>query len=229
MLPPLKDILKDIKDKKNISMSYIQRNYEVGFNKAGETFKSLVGQGFVSNDGKVNKENVYKALNEKLEPPLNLIFLDIDGVLNCKTTKDVFCGHRGIEDEKISLLKHLVDLTNAKIILTSTWNIFWYKEPHLKDKQDEMATYLDEKLSKQGLVISDKTDNFNFIDRGISIIEYIRHLKYLGLNVDNFVIFDDEMFDYKESKLTKYLVRISFQTGLQLKHIKKALAILKGE
>jgi hypothetical protein len=49
------------------------------------------------------------------------IFLDIDGVLNTLNGNyKRFCGVNIIE-EKLLLLKRLVDATNAEIVLSSSW------------------------------------------------------------------------------------------------------------
>ena len=90
-----------------------------------------------------------------------------------------------------------------------------------------MANYLDEKLAKQGLTIFDKTNDEYSLGRGDAILEYIRALKRKGNNLDKFVILDDELFDYLPTKLTRNLVRTSFENGgLQSKHIRKAVDIL---
>ena len=42
-----------------------------------------------------------------------------------------------------------------------------------------------------------------------------------------YVILDDEMFDYKQTRLTKYLIRTSFnQHGLDKSHVRKAVSML---
>ena len=157
----------------------------------------------------------------------NIVFLDVDGVLNCKDTVD-HCGpFKGIEDKKVALLKKIVESTNSRIVLVSSWKEWWYKEAELKNDQDFMATYLDIKLAKQGLTIVDKTDDYDAFDRGDGILKYIENLKRGGICAINFIILDDEMFDYKETKLTKNLVQTSFdQNGLERKHIRKALGML---
>ena len=62
---------------------------------------------------------------------MKIIFLDIDGVLNCVTTKERIPGSKlllGMEDIKIRYLKEIVDRTDAKIVLTSTWKVDWFKD-----------------------------------------------------------------------------------------------------
>lgn len=145
-------------------------------------------------------------------------------MLNCHSTKDYVSHYIGIEDKKVSLLKELVDETKAKIVLVSSWKEWWFKDDQFKIHQDDLANYLDEKLAKQGLTIFNKTRPIN---RGRSILKFIEDLEDDGVSVNNFVILDDEMFDYKETKLTKNLVQTSFdQNGLERKHIRKALGML---
>jgi len=155
---------------------------------------------------------------------INLVFLDVDGVLNCKTTEDKCNGYRGIEDSKVALLKELVDKTNSKIILVSTWKLFWYRRKIHKDKQDDLANYLDQKLSNYGLIIYDKTREYDIHNRGEGVIRYINKLEHKGIKINKYVILDDELFDYLNAKLTDHLIQTDFENGgLQEKHIKKAI------
>lgn len=50
--------------------------------------------------------------------PVKVIFLDIDGVLN--TNSD-----RNISDEKLIFLSELVSKTGAEIVLSSSWRNWW--------------------------------------------------------------------------------------------------------
>ena len=151
----------------------------------------------------------------------------MDGVLNCLTTEDRCGRYIGIEDQKVSYLKQIVDASHAKIVLVSTWKEFWEKEP-FKKHQDYLANYLDQKLAKQGLKIVDKTDDYQgAINRGAGIQEYLSFLKRNEIAVNNYVILDDLVFDYLQTKLTKNLVRTSYDKGgLQPNHVKKAISIL---
>lgn len=222
----LKEVVEQIKTEPVISMSILQRRLGIGFVKASYLLSSLIDNNYVVK----NNKGLY-VINEDLVGPspngLKLIFLDIDGVLNSHSTKDLCVVYRGIEDKKVALLKEIVDKTNAKIILVSSWKETWYKEAKLKDKQDELATYLDNKLASQGLKITDKTDDYDPFQRGEGILEYLRQLKRRDIKVDNFVILDDEIFDYKETKLTNHLIQTSFyKDGLEEKHMKKAIELL---
>lgn len=211
----LTEVASNIQNKDKVSISYIQRTFAFGFNKAHRIFNKLVEQGYINFDGKVSKNNV---------DSIKIIFLDVDGVLNCQSTKDL-CGlYIGLEDKKVSLLKEIVDATNAKIVLVSSWKECWFKAKNLKDKQDDLATYLDNKLNSQGLSIWDKTNDNNSPRRGKGIIKYLEELKKNNTEVDNYIILDDELFDYLETKQTKHLIQTSYyQNGLERKHVRKAI------
>lgn len=224
MTETLIKVLNNIKKMECISPSYLQRNFDIGYNRSQKVFSELISSSFVDEKGRVNKEKVYAAINEEYVPGLKIIFLDVDGVLNCHSTKDMCGMHTGIEDKKVSLLKQIVDSTNAKIVLVSTWKEWWFKEPRLKSKQDELANYLDEKFKKQGLAIADKVDDYYGLNRGDAILEYLRKLKWAGLEVDKYVVLDDELFDYMKTKITKNLIRTSYdKNGLEMKHVRKAV------
>lgn len=52
---------------------------------------------------------------------MKVIFLDIDGVLNCVTSKS-YCGmYVGVDADKIRRLARIVEETGAKIVLSSDW------------------------------------------------------------------------------------------------------------
>ena len=128
------------------------------------------------------------------------IFLDIDGVLNCNNTTDDCFGMIGIEDRLVKKLSTIVNATGAEIVLTSTWRDYW--ELTEKESQDPEGTYLDEKLLKQGLRISGKTDPDWLYKRGKGIVEWLK-----VKNVESFVILDDEPHDYKEVNLEQHWIQ----------------------
>lgn len=216
----LRKLLSEFKNDEYISISDIKRRMGVGYISAGKYLVDLIDKKYVYK----NEQGKYAFKRKIKNPSINLIFLDVDGVLNCSTTKDKINGYTGIEDEKVYLLKQLVDQTNAKIVLVSTWKFYWYKEERLKNQQDELAMYLNQKLEKQGLAIYDKTVDFDVHGRGEGILEYLWRLKHMGVDIHKFVILDDEIFDYLGAGLTKHLVRTSYENGgLKSKHIKRAI------
>ena len=83
----LTEIVSNIQNKDKISMSYIQSTFSFGFNISNKIFHDLIEQGYIDAESRVDKEKV--DLNY-IEGP-KVIFLDVDGVLNCHSTKDK-CG-----------------------------------------------------------------------------------------------------------------------------------------
>ena len=86
---------------------------------------------------------------------MKIIFLDVDGVLNCQKSESHCQGCIGIDNDKVKRLRKIVEATGAKIVLCSSWKTFWEKVH--KDDQRELANYLDRKLKRENLYIFDKT------------------------------------------------------------------------
>lgn len=214
-------IIASLEGKRKTAISYIQREFAYSYPKAKRIYEYLINK-YIKEDGTVIREAICLYLRKEYVPGIKIIFLDVDGVLNSAYTRDTCGRYIGIEDKKVSLLKEIVDKSGAKIILVSTWKEYWYKDG-FKQEQDYMANYLDEKLAKQGLKIVDKTDDYNSFDRGDGILEYISELQEVGIEVDKFVILDDEMFDYKKTKLTSNLIQTSYLEGLKEKHVRRAI------
>ena len=157
---------------------------------------------------------------------MNIIFLDIDGVLNCSTTIDKCGPYRGIEDNKVLLLKKLVDECHAKIVLISSWKEKWFKYKQLKFKQDLLANYLDEKMAHAHFEINDKVDPW--LTRPNGIWFYLCKARMRNIVINNYVIFDDTLDEYKEhTRIKSHLLLTDFNNdGLTKKHINAATKIL---
>ena len=162
---------------------------------------------------------------------MKLIFLDIDGVLNDIDSKSR-CGiFKGIDDDKVQRLKQIVDATDARIVLTSTWKTHWDKN---KDLIEDMGNYLNRKFKKQGLRVIDKTTD-DGIHRGAGIINYINNFH---TEVESWIVIDDEYFcDYKELDIISHMIKTVFfdcyntngSGGLQDLHVKLAIELLNKE
>ena len=84
------------------------------------------------------------------------VFLDIDGVLNTKTTVErTPDGYTGIDDARVDMIAKAVrKYGGADIVLSSDWK-------ELKQDDDDFI-YLTSKLEKQGLHLAGKTsDHWN--------------------------------------------------------------------
>ena len=226
------ELLEKLVRQKKLTISFIVRTLGVSYPKGQGLFSTLVEAGCITQEGVIDFKQVslyYYRLTKKHYPVtfVKAIFLDVDGVLNCHSTKAMIGPYKGIDHSKVTLLKQLVEETDAQIVLISTWKEFWYKSTKLKDEQDVMANYLDKKLAIQNVYISAKTTEDDPFQRGKGIVDYINRLKQKNIFIDKFVILDDCLFDYKETRLTKHLVQTSYNgEGLTQKHIKKAKELL---
>ena len=156
---------------------------------------------------------------------MKVIFLDIDGVLNCVETKEKCKAYVGIDDKMVSWLKRIVEATGAQIVLSSSWKHDW--EPINKDAQNEFGFYVDRALKRHSLTAIDKTYESNSEHRGEGIIQWVRTHE-----VDSFIILDDEWYDFKELGLQSRVIKTEFYNehgGLRNEHVVLAIELLNGE
>ena len=130
------------------------------------------------------------------------VFLDIDGVLNTRTTcQHTPDGYTGIDDARVEILANVIKMYDCyEIILISDW-----KE---MGEYDDDYLYLLEKLDLYGLDISGKTkDQGN--NRGKGIINYLKSHP----EIDDYVILDDHEFDFMD--YTQLWERLLLTDGIE--------------
>ena len=153
---------------------------------------------------------------------MKIIFLDIDYVVNCMSTKErAPSGVIGVEQRLIAYIKEIVDATGAKIVLSSTWRKDWAF--NLLNSKD--WDYLREEFAKQNLYFFDYTPIRSDSHRGREIKEWLESTDY---NVHSYVIIDDEMFDIKDLH-EGHMVQTSFNDGINPYAVKMAIEILAKE
>ena len=147
-----------------------------------------------------------------------ILFLDIDGVLNCGSTKDAApSGALGVEDRKVEILANIVEKWNADIVLTSTWQKDWNPDINMCA---EDGVYLSRKLAEYGLSIRDKIGDSYVARRG----EGIRNWLEGHGNPKNFIVIDDSEFDFRQYKILPHFIKTSYKSngGLTYRHEKLA-------
>lgn len=142
------------------------------------------------------------------------IFLDIDGVLNCKSDwRNPYTINPKCLDTFVKLIKQLEDV---KIILTSTWRVGF----SLTGNHSGQIKSLMSNLAANGITISGYTP---VTDKGrqAEIEYYIRRN-----NVREYIVLDDDetLFSNPE-KINLYLT--DYRTGLQDKDIKIIIKQIK--
>lgn len=117
-----------------------------------------------------------------------VVFLDIDGVLNTRTTCQVApSGYQGVDDERVKLLaKAMKEVSAEGIVLTSTWK-------DLKDGADD-RDYLLSKFAEYGLSVLDSTTDTSVHKRGEGVLNYLKSHS----EIDEFVVIDDMQFDFED-------------------------------
>lgn len=114
-----------------------------------------------------------------------VVFLDVDGVLNSRTTvQRTPEGYQGIDDARVELLSNVINkMGGGDIVLSSDWK-------EMKSTQEDYV-YLFSKLEKYGLKISSHTKDKKH-NRGEGIIHYLeKHPE-----IEEYVILDDCKFDF---------------------------------
>lgn len=153
-----------------------------------------------------------------------------DGVLNTNYTKELTpSGAIFVDDNKIKILKSIIDRTNAKIVLSSTWRIGWrHVEMGMSDSsmaQDFLA--LKRKLSEYDIRIYDKTPIFSELRMGCRGKEIESYLDSRD-DIDGYVILDDLSGKWLRP-CSSHLLQTSEWSGLEEKHIKTIEKILNME
>lgn len=163
---------------------------------------------------------------------MNLIFLDIDGVLNCHSTKERILGLYGIDPAKVHLLRQIVDAANSHIVLTSTWKLSY--DPHTNCQPFPEGQYLHDFLAAEGLTVYDITRDSG-PDRGYGILCWMDEHPEFTESDGSFVILDDESFDYsycfyRGHKLSRYWIQTSFyKSGLRESHVRRAIELMESQ
>lgn len=169
---------------------------------------------------------------------MNIIFLDIDGVLNSaayfnalKENNEVL--HRNgtyneISDFHLQMLAKIYNTCNAHIVLSSTWR-------ELDDESNmscySMYQYLENELARYDMKIISKTPVIS-MNRPLEIKTWLdnrvdkNEIKWVSLDDD----FSKEQYD--SYGIGEHLVKTKFfcenvsDGGLQQKHVDKAIEIL---
>lgn len=166
---------------------------------------------------------------------MNYIFLDIDGVMNnqedwlnkAKNNLEEFKGHRMFCDKAWELLSNVCSMTNARIVLSSSWRvgltttkdgfISRYSDDHLSGK---LLAY----FKKYNIELVGLTPSY-YDHRGTQIATYVEN--YLK-STDNWVVLDDEDSDMYGIPKEK-IIKTEFETGLLQEHCERIVSYFKGE
>ena len=164
----------------------------------------------------------------------NVVFLDIDGVLNSNFWNE---GHQReisdgtlIDESKIKLLSELIKATDSKIILHSGWK-YWF-DSDLKPLCKE-AENLIKLLEKVGLTIDGvtpdhstkeirKSKKFSLVKAG-EILDWLKRHN----DVDKWIVIDD--LDLHNAEINNRQVRTDQSIGLTVEDVEKAKKMINDQ
>lgn len=152
---------------------------------------------------------------------MNVLFLDIDGVLNSAAYDRVRTPNDGnIDKSRLILLKEIIRSTDAKIVLSSSWRKHWERD---LAACDAVGCQLHAVFDSAGLPIYDKTPVLT--DRAEEIAAWLR----LHPETEGYAILDDAFGGWGE--LQSHLVKTDYRIGrgLEHTHVERALCLLKSE
>lgn len=152
---------------------------------------------------------------------MKIIFLDIDGVLNGNlfVPKDDRAGVL-IDDTRLDLIKHIVDATDAKIVLSSSWREHWEKN---ETECDDTGRKINEIFAAKGLSVFDKTSKYHN-DRKQEIIDWLQEHP----DVSDFVVIDDGFFE-EEILKNHFVLTSKLRFGIDEDDVNKAISILNSK
>ncbi len=161
----------------------------------------------------------------------NVVFLDIDGVLNSnfwlENNERELSNGTLIDREKVKLLGTLIKATNSKIILHSGWR-FWFDDD-LKPLRMEAERFV-EILEGEGLKLDGLTPDLTTEEirktKKFSLVKAKEILLWLSENSDvqNWVVLDD--LDLHNEEVEKKQIKTDPTIGLSEEDIKEAEKIL---
>ena len=160
---------------------------------------------------------------------MKVIFLDIDGVLNndqhtefTNGFKKSAVGDAQMQDpESVKVLNTIISKTNSKIVISSDWRFMGL---------DKLIPIL-RQWGVDGEIIGE-TDQISNSPRGWEIQKWMGDWDYSegrkrSVDIESYLILDDYsdmMYDQRNN-----FIHVNNDSGLQEKHINKAVQILNNE
>ena len=116
-------------------------------------------------------------------------------------------------------------MTNAKVVMSSSWRHGWWNTPY--EKQYDDYKQLTDLFNKYNIEVIDITPTLKC--RGQEIAYWLHENRE---KVKSYVILDDESYDMGAFKKSLRFIKTSKSNnrcGLEYKHVKKAINILRYE
>lgn len=149
---------------------------------------------------------------------MKVLFLDIDGVINRFKYYDDGKLNNELDEDCIKRLSNIIESTNCKIVISSTWKA----SPHLMDiLEDDLFPHL-----PAGCVAGCTKTHIPQVQRETEIREYLAEHKD---EIENYVIVDDYDFELKSFLNGGHCVITDALDGLTTEDMKECIQILNKE
>ena len=160
---------------------------------------------------------------------MNVIFLDIDGVLIPNNYHDK--DNLNINNDALKFLKKIINETNSKVVLISNWRFFRDEENDTSYKRlikllNDCGIYIYDIAPILKLKMIKKNNKIGFDPYTMRSGEIYKWLS--DNDVDNFVILDDENYSYEFFGYDKNLILIDNKKGLTEEDVQKSIDILNN-
>lgn len=153
---------------------------------------------------------------------MKVIFLDIDGVLNSSNYRrqlGIQYFSEIIDRRKMPLLKEIVDATDAKIVLSTTWRKYWNEG---ENQLDPAGQYINDLFAEYGLTVHSKAPVLENAGRDVEIRAWLKKYPY----VDGFLILDDKDFGWPADLRAHFIWTDLNGDGLEEAQVREAIAVL---
>ena len=167
------------------------------------------------------------------EGTTKILFLDIDGVLNCMMPTpsddhewvDLDEWRYGLNPQLVARLRFIIANTDCKIVISSSWRHHTNYAPYQPDRN--WRDVLAEKLHRtRDEVFAGETGYDNEGRRGIEIIQWLE-----SHSVDTYCVVDDEIVDILPYIDKNKIVITDMRYGLTIEDARRIIDVLnnKGE
>ena len=173
---------------------------------------------------------------------MNIVFLDVDGELTYSDYDNEETAN--IDIEKVKLLKEICDKTDAKVVISSSWRGSETYTPRIYHVLIDILTsndieilgdipYIDAEFEGDTAQIMAETtlEDLPYLKTKYGTGRAAEIQKWISEHdVDNFVILDDEDWDWSDYGYDTRWVQPTWfgDGGLKREHVDRAIEILRG-
>lgn len=166
-----------------------------------------------------------------MQKPTQVLFLDIDGVLNCMTPipsddhewVDLDEWRYGLNPQLVARLRFIMSNTNCRIVVSSSWRLHETYAPYQPDRnwRDVLAEMLHRTRDE---VFAGQTGHDQMGRRGMEIKQWLSEHP----EVDAYCVVDDEVVDIVPYVDNSRVVKTDMKYGLTIEDARRIIDVLRN-